>query len=143
MERPVGSIQQGPHSTSIEHINPTPLLELQTSHLSISHSTSPVRLGSFLNWRSNHTLQTLKDFDVAPSLFTKDLTMKIALFLLPLAFLTATSDAEEFPNPCKRSDMLSGSRVPERVVAPGRDLQISAKFAAVVVSYILGHEAPD
>ena len=69
--------------------------------------------------------------------------MKTPFFLLSLAFLTAISHAEEFPNPCKRSDMLSGSRVPVRVIAPSKDFQISAKFAAIVVSCFPGHKSAE
>ena len=54
------------------------------------------------------------------------------MFLLPLAFLTATSYADEFPNPCKRSDIQSGPSPPIRVAARSAKMQISAKFAAVV-----------
>jgi hypothetical protein len=54
------------------------------------------------------------------------------MLLLSLAFLTATSYADEFPNPCKRSDIPSGPRPPIRVAAQRAKTQISAKFAASV-----------
>jgi hypothetical protein len=69
----------------------------------------------------------------------KHLEMRISMFLLPLAFLTATSYADEFPNPCKRSEMQSGPRPPARVVAQRAKMQISAKFTASV-SELLGCE---
>jgi hypothetical protein len=66
------------------------------------------------------------------SIQTKYFEMKISTLLLSLAFLTATSYADEFPNPCKRSEIPSGTRLLVRIAAQRPQTQISAKFAASV-----------
>lgn len=64
----------------------------------------------------------------------KQINMKLSMFSVPLALLTATSCADEFPNPCKRSDMASSAVTPIRAVGYGGSRQVGSMFAALLVS---------
>lgn len=68
--------------------------------------------------------------------------MRAFLFFTALAFLLVNSAAEEFPNPCKRSDLLPATEVNIRAAADttSSDLQISSKFALLVVSTSFAYE---
>lgn len=62
------------------------------------------------------------------------------LFFTALAFLLVNSAAEEFPNPCKRSDLIPATEVNIRAAADTSDLQISSKFALLAVSTSFAYE---
>ena len=66
--------------------------------------------------------------------------MKAFVFFNALAFLLVSSAAEEFPNPCKRSDLLPSAEVNIRAAADISDVQISSKFTLLAVSTSFAYE---
>ena len=97
-----------------------------------------VQSDTFISPSPDLQSQDPKNFDFHP-FSPKDFGMRASWFLFTLAFLAVISNADEFTNPCKRSDFSSGSSVTMRAAAHSHKLLISSKFALLVVSISFGH----